>query len=252
VLVSPTSLPVDDTATLKASDTAQAVTPPATAPAPVETQLLPGTTLTPVEALNQQMELVFPLQVANSWVYDYQGYSGDTKAGWQVIDTMLEERQQNGLLAIKVERSVTLTSGTPGKDFINPPQAADFWYVLDGTHIYRQDELDWSKMDGSWLELTWPFPQQGCWYPDPTQRSTQAASIGQPGCRSAGDATAPVAIQTPSGLINGCYHLDTPYNDGPVRLDFCEQVGIVGGEFKHNGNPYGYEYTLLAYSLQNK
>jgi len=41
---------------------------------------LPAETLTALEGLSRQMQLIFPLQVANSWVYDYQGYSGDNKA----------------------------------------------------------------------------------------------------------------------------------------------------------------------------
>lgn len=190
----------------------------------------------------------FPLQVGNSWVYDYQAYSGDEKASWQVVDTIVETRQSGMLSAFTLQREVSLVQGMPSKEFINTPKAQTYWYILSGNAVYRQETLDWSTVENSGLELVWPFPAQGCWFPDPEQRSNLALP-GRPGCRSA---DGPLTLQLPAGSMDHCYHLMTPYNNGAILLDFCEQVGFVGGKFDHAGTAFGDSFQLTAYSLQNK
>ncbi len=199
--------------------------------------------------LSQRTLAAFPLQVANSWVYTYQAYSGDEKASWQVVDTIVETRQSGQLYAARIEQEVNLVEGSPSNNFMDIPQAKTYWYVLDGAQVYRQDVLDWNSVMDSWLELVWPFPVQGCWYPEPGERSSAVVAQGRPGCRQASGS---LTLQTLAGAIDHCYHLFTPYNNGAVIIDFCEQVGIVGGQFDHTGTPFGYHFNLTAYSLQNK
>jgi hypothetical protein len=238
--------------TVDTSRTEEPAQPVETQTLPSQTQLaastVPAITLTAVSEQSRQTRLVFPLQTANSWVYEYQAYSGDEQATWQIIDTMLDTLSSGPLFAVKVEREVRLTSGSPSQDFIDRPLSGTFWYVVDGAQVFRQEELDWSKIADAWLELVWPFPVSSCWYPEAGQRSDPAIP-GRPGCLYA---RGPVMIQTQVGQLDRCYHLVTPYNNGNVQIDFCEQVGIVGGQFRHSGTPYGYKFILTAYSLQNQ
>jgi hypothetical protein len=220
---------------------------PSGSSSPVESTY-PASTLTAVTLLAVQTRLVFPLQPANSWVYDYQAYSLDEQASWQVVDTMLEARSYGSLEAVRILHEVQLVKGSPSANFINRPVSGSFWYVLDGSRVFRQDELNWSTVSNSWLELIWPFPEGSCWYPEGAQRSEKPVT-GRPGCRYA---QGPLTIQTPAGRFDKCYSMLTPYNNGTIQLDFCPQIGIVGGKYQHSGTAFGYQYTLTAYSLQNK
>jgi len=203
-----------------------------------------------VETLsNQAMQtlLDFPLAAGNSWVYRYEGYSGQQKAAWKVADTIVQDETHPPFYAVKIQSEVTLLEGTPGRDFINPPQSHIFWYAVDGGSIYRlEDPIDWAGLSSSWLEFLFPFPGETCWYPDPTQRA-QSPAAGLPGCRSASGS---VAVDTPAGHFDRCYQVTTLYNSGNTVLTFCRGLGIVEGEYRHAGTEYGYHYSLIGYLLQ--
>jgi hypothetical protein len=198
---------------------------------------------------NQVMQtlLDFPLVTGNSWVYRYEGYSGQQTAAWRVADTIVQEETHSPFYAVKIQSEVTLLEGTPGSDFINPPQSLIFWYAVDGSSIYRlEDPINWAGLGSSWLEFLFPFPGETYWYPDPTQRA-QSPAAGLPGCRSA---SGPVTVDTPTGHFDNCYQVTTLYNSGDTILTFCRGLGIVEGEYHHNGTEYGYHYALTAYLLQ--
>jgi hypothetical protein len=213
---------------------------------------IPTTSLTPavVRTLSSQVLqtlLDFPLAAGNSWVYRYEGYSGQQKAVWKVADTIVEAEPHPPYYAVKIQREVTLLEGTPGSDFIDPPQAHTFWYAVDGRAVYRlEDPIDWAKVSSSWLEFLFPFPGQTCWYPDPTQRA-QSPATDLPGCRSA---SGPAPVDPPAGHFEGCYQVTTVYNTGNTVLTFCRGLGIVASDYRHAGTEYGYHFVLTAYLLQ--
>ena len=248
----PGSLAVQTAADTAESSTATAELPAADTPSPQSDSVLPAATATEFANQSAHTLAAFPLQVGNSWVYAYQAYSGDEKATWQEVDTIIDERQSGMLRAVEVQQEISQVEKTPVDAGINIPQSVNYWYILSGNKLYRQwRDLDWTKIESSSLELVWPFPAQGCWFPDPEQRSNPALRVEPdfPGCRSA---QGPVTLQLLTGRVDHCYHLKTPYNDGALFEDFCEQVGFVGGKYDHAGTPFGDSWQLTAYSLQNK
>jgi hypothetical protein len=210
---------------------------------------VPGKSVTP-DISTQKVKKDFPLEVGNSWVYEYQGYSKDNRASWMVADTVIRREEQQGWVAALVQRDVTLVKGTPGPDFIEPPEAASFWYVLHGNQVFRQDgELNWKKVEQSWLELEFPLPNPHCWYPDPDLRSG-TPQPGQVGCRKAD--TPVTSLKLEAGNFERCYTLLTSYRNGTEKLVFCAGVGFVQASFDHTGTPYGYQYNLSGYLLQGR
>ena len=219
------------------------LTPTTPVAASFKTPIVQGT----LSAATRQTLLDFPLTTGNSWVYQHEGYSAGEQATWRIANTVEENNTHPPYYAARIQSDVTLVSGTPGSSFINPPRSRIFWYVVDGISLYRLDDpIDWSSLTSSWLELQFPFPSQGCWYPDPTQRSQSPAS-DLPGCRSA---SGPVAVDTPAGHFERCFQITTRYNSGNTLDVFCIGIGFVEGEYRHNGTEYGSHYVLTAYLLQ--
>jgi hypothetical protein len=203
--------------------------------------------LAPVPAGTLMALRDLPLRVGNAWVYDYQAYSGDQKAHWQVADTVIAVEEYSPYVAGQIDRVVTLISGSPGKDFIDPPVNMNWWMVLGDGKVFHQDILDWNKVEQSPLDLVLPLPgNTPCWFVDAGQRKNFPES-GKPGCRSASPLK---TVNMNSGTFIGCFDLVTPYNNGLTRTTFCPGIGFIAEKFDHQGTLYGYEYSMRAYVLQ--
>ena len=242
----PTPIPLPNDNTSSPAANTQPTAPAETlqaAPTQLQTPAV-GATLSDVTA---QTLLDFPLAAGNSWVYRFEGHTGTQKAVWKVSDTVVQVEMHGPYYAAKIQSEVALLEGAPGADFLNPPQAQTFWYVVNGLAVYRlEDPIDWTAVSTSWLELLFPFPSPTCWYPDPTQRA-QTPAAGLPGCRSA---SGPTAIDTPAGHIESCFQVNTTYNGGSMLLTFCRGLGIVANDYQHAGTDFGSHVVLTGYLLQ--
>jgi hypothetical protein len=203
------------------------------------TGLLPAGTLAALEAM--------PLRVGNAWIYDYQAYSMDQKAHWQVADTVVAVEENSPYIAGQIERVVSLIDGSPGNDFIHPPRNQDWWIVVGPGKVFFQATLNWNSIEDSNLELVLPLAETtDCWYVDAQERQNPPPAL-EPGCRQA----SPVkTVSVAGGEFSGCYRLVTPYNDGSLQTTFCPGVGFIAEKYDHAGSSDGYDYTLQAYVLQ--
>jgi len=194
----------------------------------------------------------FPLDLGSTWIYDYSAYLGEDEATWSVTDTIVAVNIHEGFLIAEVEQDVMFKEGDASGHFLNEPESGRFWYLFDGSHLYRQtDKPDPTHIADAWLELVFPLGGVGCWYPDARQRSEMSgvtpASEPVPGCRSvSGD---PHPVELPAGKFEACLDVVTPYNSGPTFLTFCPDVGIVATRYDHSGSQFGYRSSLAGYLL---
>ncbi len=219
--------------------------PAASVPASVEA----GGPLVP--AIVPSVPDYWPLTTGTTWIYRYEAYSGEARAVWRVSESVIYTGPQGGYWTAHLERRVTLEQGDLSAGFPSAPEEADYWLVVDGSHIYRTGEsLDLQAVPDAWLELVYP-PPAGCWFPDPQQRRDEGQVTpptgALPGCR-APDGPAGVVV-TPAGIFERCLKLATPYNNGPVYQTFCPGIGMVAGQFDHLGTPFGYSTVLTGYLL---
>lgn len=146
-----------------------------------------------------------------------------------------------------------LKTGDASKHFTNEPVSGRFWYLFDGSHLYKQTgKPDPAHVEeDAWLELIFPLDGHGCWYPDARQRGEMSGvtplSGPIPGCRSvSGD---PHTLEVPAGKFEACIDVVTSYNSGPTFLTFCPGVGIVATRYDHSGTQFGYRSSLTGYLL---
>jgi hypothetical protein len=212
------------------------------------------TKATPTFSSYEGLYAWLPLEISNTWIYSYTAYIGETHATWRISDTVLETQQLSKYKIARIQRQVTFISGSSSQNFPDVPVSEEFWYLTDGSYLYKQyGSLDVNAITDSWLELIYPITTGECWYPDPDQRTslamaTPASMEKLPGCRYLVDEEGDV--ETTVGVFTGCYSLVTAYNSGPTLTTFCPSIGIVGWKYGHNGSNFGYEAVIIGYSLE--
>jgi hypothetical protein len=125
--------------------------------------------------------------------------------------------------------------------------AATFWYVISGTQVFRQDFLDLTAVEDSFLEYVFPLSDFSGWYPDPGQR--QAEAIGYAGHRMVDPGVGFVNISVPAGDFEDCALIFTGFNSGPVFQYFCSGIGVVSEKYDHRGSRFGYETVLTNFFI---
>jgi Leucine-rich repeat (LRR) protein/WD40 repeat protein len=199
----------------------------------------------------------FPLRLGNTWVYSATHYdSYDTEritATYRMTETIVDIQAHSPYLAAQVIRNSVVLTGSNNladKDWqehylAGPGGSISFWYVISGTHVYEQDELDWAKIDTSQATLGYVFPLSAGdrWYPDPAQRQAFLNFEVGPGIRTVVDG--PVERQTPAGTFPGCFEIATFYNSGSPQSWFCPGVGVIESQYHHAGTPFGHTTVLI-------
>ncbi len=193
---------------------------------------------------------IMPLEAGSSWVYTDDAYSGNEKVTWRVVDTVTDNLTRPPLFAARIQREVTLLSGVPSVNFINPPRNSVYWYLVSGSQVFRQDtaqpaSLKWDHLDQLFLEFVLPFPSQAsCWVPDPALRENPTPTVG---CRSAGPA---ISQNFPAGTLDRCHPIVTSDNTGSEKITFCDGVGTAERVFDHHGSVFGDHFVLNGYLVQ--
>ncbi len=245
--------PPGPTKTLALTKTpAQGLSPSVMAPTQPNPAIGPTPDAGALPAEVMQTLAIMPLVAGSSWVYSDDAYSQDEKVTWRISETVIDNQVKPPYFAAKIQRDVALISGNPSSSFINPPRSGLYWYLVDGSRVYRQDvdqagELSWNRLDDLTLVFVFPLSSKaGCWYPDPGQR--RAAPVpGAPGCRQGGDGA---SLKVPAGTLDACHTVLSPDNTGINKLTFCDGVGIAETSFDHQGTRYGEHLLLTGYLVQ--
>ena len=199
-----------------------------------------------LDPATEQALAIYPLFVGSSWVYKYLGYSENMEVVWQVVETVVETSIVDGYFVAELERTAEVLEGNPPSDFLTAPDEGTFWYLVDGSNLYRYESELHTDLSGAWLDLVIPFPANNeAWYPHPDQRSNiEPATVG---FRSASD---PFRRELPMGGTYNCYNIATRFKDGTAEGTFCETIGYVYQEFNYYNRKFGYRSELVGFSLQ--
>jgi hypothetical protein len=200
-----------------------------------------------LDSATQTVLRIYPLWIGSSWVYDYIGYTLDEEIRWRVTETVVDTQIIDGYYVARVERKAELREGEPADDFPYLPEEGVFYYLIDGSDIYRSEGQVRTDLTNAWLDLVIPFPEKGdVWYPDPEERIKTDPSVV--GSRYA---SAPYDQGLPEdGTIHTCYNVATQVQDGKDEGTFCEGVGYVYQEATIWNTGVGFRSELIGFSLQ--
>lgn len=200
----------------------------------------------------------FPLAQGTTWVYTYIPYEPLESNPRQIVtatyimtETVVETTAAAPYLFARVQRDVSLVSPTPLTGITLP--AGEFWYVISGTLVFE----DWRAPDvtafdpvASWLAYAFPLADGKQWCPsldDPENPDKPEVLY----CEANGlkTAIATGAYETPAGRFTDCYEISEAFNSGGVISQFCNGVGVVAARYDHAGTRFGFEQTLIGYTL---
>ena len=125
-----------------------------------------------------------------------------------------------------------------------------FWYVISGTQLFRQEVLDLTAVEDSFLEYIFPLSDFSSWYPDPRQR--QADLINASGLRTIDAVTGFIKTSVPAGDFEECVRVFTVFLSGPVFQYFCTGIGYVSEKHDHNGTRFGFETLLIDFFIKKQ
>ena len=190
----------------------------------------------------------FPLRKDATWVYTHWGYDVYGEGTWRVVQSVVETGFHQGLYYARLESTAEVLEGTPDAGFITAPETGSFWYLVDGSALYRGTGPLPEVLSNAWLDLVLPLDTvEDGWYPDPEQRRLfDGEDLRLPGFRWV---SPPTTKNVVTGETAPCYEVITSYNNGGVYSEFCEGIGFVFRKFDHSGTSYGYEVTLSAFSV---
>jgi hypothetical protein len=222
---------------------------------------------TPSEGIHHSIDPLpdLPLRLGNTWVYSstyYDTYQGERiTATYFITETVVDAQLITPYFVSQIARETTVVTSSinlndlrPGCDgyYLNGTGGiVTYWYIISGTHVYRQSgELDLSRVESSWLEYVFPLSNDARWYPDGEQRKrfldiSTGPSSGIRGARG------PIVRRVPAGEFESCFDVWTVYLSGGTESWFCVGVGLVGNEYAHQGTPYGHRTMLVKYWLQS-
>jgi hypothetical protein len=240
---------------------------------PTSTPILPTKTFTPKPTPPISPLSDFPLNLGNTWVYSYTDYSTNDSqkdkdvrndqiitATSLITETVVNTQLHGGYFVAEIVKNKVLVTlsvdlnelddwHTTNWDGVKSG-AETYWYVITGTHVYRQEkELDLTDVESSWLEYMFPL-ENNRWYPDGSQREEFPDFDTGPnsGSRLAGG---PIEKQLPVGKLKNCFEILTIYPNGGTTGWFCSGVGYVGSESDHMGTPSGYRMVLIDYIIKS-
>ena len=200
----------------------------------------------------------FPLAQGTTWVYTYIPYEPLESNPRQIVtatyimtETVVETTAAAPYLFVRMRRDVSLVS--PASLTATTLPASEFWYVISGTLVFE----DWRAPDAtafdpvaSRLDYDFPLADGKQWCPsmnDPANPDNPEVLY----CEANGlrTAVATGAYETPAGRFTDCYEISEAFNSGGVIRQFCNGIGVVAARYDHAGTRFGFEQTLIRYTL---
>ena len=204
----------------------------------------------------------FPLAEGNTWIYSYSHYTqsvDDPKeiltATYILTETVTSNVWEPPYTFVKIEKDAHLVSDEPlPSPGLNLP-LWDQWYIIQDSLVYEQQI---EPVAGSFnpydsrLAFDFPLSVGNNWCPitsDPDESDDPEVLF----CEANGMHTVVEhrTYDTPAGSFENCYYFVEFYNSGSVHRWFCTGVGVVNTFYHHSGTRFGFEQTLMDYSLKS-
>ena len=212
------------------------------------------------ELVETSAEIDFPLTLGNTWVYSgtfYQGSNPSTVltatyiVTESVVDILHSDLDTYTIFQIAREEELifcpTEWQSRPDNwcDRLAIPDPAYYWYIIEGTTLYRQDRLEsYRLLERGIRELLFPLEEGKQWYLNHKMAQTYPNYEVDSMLRKV-VATRPRTV--PAGNFEGCFQLQTIVGGETSLLDYCPNVGIVERAYIHHGTPFGTHETLIKY-----
>ena len=192
------------------------------------------------------------------WIYSYESYDPSPsdptqiiKATYQLTETIVDVETISTYLVAHVKREYELIGAD--NDWAGDPssQPNEFWYIVNDNQVFQSNQpLDVGHVQLDELIFDYEFPlsvdKSWCLLPhnsqDP-QEITGCDFIGKRVVTNQGH------HETPAGSFSDCYDLTDYFNGGNIYQKFCNGVGVVFIKFDHAGTRFGFEQSLISYSL---
>ncbi len=200
----------------------------------------------------------FPMTPGTTWVYTYIPYEPLESNPAQIVtatyvltETVVETTAAAPYLFVRVRRDISLISPSPLTATALP--ANEFWYVISGTLVFEEFRApDLATFDPVASRLDYDFPladgKQWCPFLDDPENPDKPEVVY---CEANGlrTAVATGAYETPAGTFTDCYEIGEAFLSGGVIRRFCNGVGVVAARYDHGGTRFGFEQTLVGYTL---
>jgi hypothetical protein len=198
----------------------------------------------------------FSLSKGTTWVYSYETYDTSSsdptqiaKATYQLTESIDDVKTISTYLVAHIQRYFKLITADNGwMDNVSANQPKEFWYVVNNHQVFQSNQaLDDTNINIDDLSLAFEFPlslnKSWCLAP---KNSPDAA-----GCEFVGKRTVinQESYKTQTENFADCYNLIDYYNGGNIFQKFCNGVGVVSMKFDHSGSRFGFEQTLIQYSV---
>lgn len=198
----------------------------------------------------------FPLTLGNTWIYSSTHYDtivvsgggttsptlGRITATYLITERVVDTERFGSFFAAKIARNrIVLTSSVDLRDSQYASYLADRtwqpydWYIISGTTVYMQHELQFDKLNSSLLLYKFPLSDNQEWLP----------LSELPGIVSY--VSNPKDFEGTAGFFEECFQIVTVFLSGPELQWFCNGIGIVQEELDHQGTPFGYKKILIRY-----
>lgn len=197
----------------------------------------------------------------DTWVYSYDAYEPTAsdpnkiiKATYRLTETIVETKTAPSDFIAHVKKDYQLINsdeGWTGNIVANQPNES--WYIVNGQQIFDSKQpVDIKNVTTENLILAYDFPLivNKAWclirfdLKDPSHKPiTECQSVNQRAVTNQG------SYESSAGKFDNCYNLVDYSNGGNIFQKFCIGVGIVSMKFDHAGTRFGFEQTLIRYSL---
>ncbi|MCL5952424.1 MAG: hypothetical protein M1132_12020 [Chloroflexi bacterium] len=191
----------------------------------------------------------FPFPVGTTWVYshsEYQQVIGDptqTITATRIYtETVLRIEGSAPSLSFVQERTVSQVSAPPDWESWTVLNPGLYQYRMEGNKIL---EVHSSQGQQDLLLYDMPLAVGKSWCP------LLVLPDNLPSCHMNGLRTVQdqARYTTPVGTFDDCYEIAEEYNSGGVHEWFCDGVGTVARKYDHSGTRFGYEDTLLRFTV---
>lgn len=202
-----------------------------------------------------------PLEEGTTWVYTYKAYeplisdpAQIIEATYRLTETIVDTESVPPYFIAHLKKDYELIGADPDwKGDITANQPNESWYILEGQKVFESFQpFDTEQITTGEISLAYDFPLSPgkSWCLSPVDRKNpvpqQAATCEFVGKRMVTDEG---AYQTAAGQLDDCYELTDYYNGGNIIRWFCRGVGTVSVRYDHAGTRFGFEQSLLSYSV---